>query len=118
MLSRSVVSDSAIPCTVACQAPLSMGFSRQETAVGCLSLLQGIFPTQGLNPSLLQLLHWQVDSFTTEPLGLPNLLTLIIETNAASPNVSLVSNLVTVFLTVENKIDNSDLQYSVLYWPP
>ena len=29
-LSRSVVSDSATPWTLACQAPLSMGFSRQE----------------------------------------------------------------------------------------
>jgi len=69
--------------TVACQAPLSMGFSRQEcwsglpfpspgdlpdsgikrasltspgklnTRVGCHALLQGIFPTQGLSPGLL-----------------------------------------------------------------
>ena len=29
------------------------------TGVGCHFLLQGIFPTQGLNPCLL---HWQVDS--------------------------------------------------------
>ena len=29
-VSRSVMSDSAIPWTVACQAPLSMGLSRQE----------------------------------------------------------------------------------------
>ena len=36
----------AIPWTVACQAPLSRGFSRQETGVGCHVLLQGIFPTQ------------------------------------------------------------------------
>ena len=50
----------------------------KNTAVGCLSLLQGIFPTQGLNPSLLHLLHWQW-SLTTEPLGLPNLLILTIE---------------------------------------
>ena len=27
--------------------------------------LQGIFPTQGSNPHLLHLLHWQVGSFTT-----------------------------------------------------
>ena len=27
------------PWTVACQAPLSMGFSRQETGVGCHFLL-------------------------------------------------------------------------------
>ena len=83
----------ATPWTVAYQAPLSMGFSRQEcwselpfpspgdlpnpgiehrsptlqadallseppgkpqkTRVSCHTLLQGIFPTQGLNPSLL-----------------------------------------------------------------
>ena len=30
-----------------------MGFSRQEYWSGCHSLLQGIFPTQGLNPGLL-----------------------------------------------------------------
>ena len=71
VLSRSVVSDSAIPCTVACQAPLSMGFSRQETAVGCLSLLQGIFPTQGLNPSLLCFLHWQAGSLPLVPPQIP-----------------------------------------------
>ena len=37
----------ATPWTVACQAPLSMGFPRQNTGVGCHFLLQGIFPTQG-----------------------------------------------------------------------
>ena len=43
--------------TVACQAPLSMGFSKQEYWSGCHVLLQGIFPAQGLNPHLLCLLH-------------------------------------------------------------
>ena len=28
------------------------------TGVGCHFVLQGIFPTQGLNPRLLYLLHW------------------------------------------------------------
>ena len=32
--------------TVACQAPLSMGFSRQNTGVGRRALLQGILPTR------------------------------------------------------------------------
>ena len=41
------------PWTVAHQAPLSMRFSRQEYQVGCHSLLQRLFPTQGLNLSLL-----------------------------------------------------------------
>ena len=34
-------------------------------------LLQGIFPTQGLNPSLLGLLHWQVSSLPLAPPGKP-----------------------------------------------
>ena len=33
-----------------------------NTGVGCHSVLQGIFPTQGSNPGLLQLLRWQADS--------------------------------------------------------
>ena len=40
--------------TVACQAPLSMGFSPGKTiGVGCHFFLQGIFPTQESNPHLL-----------------------------------------------------------------
>ena len=45
--------------TVVYQAPLSMGFSRQEYWSGLHFLLQGIFLTQGSN---LHLLHWQEDS--------------------------------------------------------
>ena len=47
------------PWTVAHQAPLSTGFSK-DTAVGCHFLLQGIFLTQGSNLGLLhcrQMLH-------------------------------------------------------------
>ena len=49
--------------TVACQVPLSTGFSRQEYWCGLLCPLHEIFPTQGLNPSFLYLLHWQVGSW-------------------------------------------------------
>ena len=41
----------ATPQTVACQVPLSTAFSRQEYWSGLPFLLQGIFPTQRLNPS-------------------------------------------------------------------
>ena len=44
------------PWTVAHQAPLSMGFSRQEYRSGlpcCHFLLQGIFPSQGSNLRLI-----------------------------------------------------------------
>ena len=43
----------ATPWMVTCQGPPSMGFFRQNTGVGCHSLLQGIFPTQRSNPGLL-----------------------------------------------------------------
>ena len=52
--------------TVGCQALLSMGFSRQDTGVGCHALLQGIFPTQGSNLHLC-LLHWQAGSLPLAP---------------------------------------------------
>ena len=51
------------PWTVGCQAPLSMGFSRQEYWRGLP--LQGIFPTQGLNLGLLLCRH----SLPSEPKG-------------------------------------------------
>jgi len=38
------------PWTIACQAPLSMGLSRQECWSRLHFLLQGIFLTQGSNP--------------------------------------------------------------------
>ena len=50
----------ATPWTTAYQAPLSMGFSRQEYWSGLPFPSPGIFPTQGLNSGLLhcrQTLH-------------------------------------------------------------
>ena len=51
--------------TVACQASLSMGFSRQEYWGGCCALLQGIFLTQGSNLCLLCLPALTDGFFTT-----------------------------------------------------
>ena len=62
----------ATPRTVTRQAPLSMGFSRQEYGVGCHSLLQGIFLTQRSNPHLLWLLHWQASIVHMMPKGRRN----------------------------------------------
>ena len=59
----------AAPQTLACQASLSMDFSRQEYWSGCHFLLQGIFLTQGLNLHFLRLLHWQADSLPLAPPG-------------------------------------------------
>ena len=46
---------------IALQAPLSMGFPRQEYWSGLPFSSQGIFPTQGSN---LHLLHWQANSLS------------------------------------------------------
>ena len=43
----------AAPCTVACQPPLSAGFSRQEYWSGLLFHSLGDLPTQESNPGLL-----------------------------------------------------------------
>ena len=52
--------------TIACQAPLSMGFSRHGLSFPSL----GIFPTQGLNMHLCPL-HWQEGSLPLAPSGKP-----------------------------------------------
>ena len=62
--SLSVVSDSSRP-----HGPYSSWNSPdQNTGVGTLSLLQGIFPTQGIKPRSPVL---QVDSLPAEPQGKP-----------------------------------------------
>ena len=64
--------------TLANQAPLSVGFSRQENWSGLPFPTPGIFLTQRLNPCLLSLLHWQADSL---PTALPDELLLINQAN-------------------------------------
>ena len=41
------------------------GILQARRRVGCVALLQGIFPSQGSNPCLLHLLHWQVGFLIT-----------------------------------------------------
>ena len=43
----------ATPCAIACQAPLSIGFSKQEYCSGLPLPSAGIFPTQGWNLGFL-----------------------------------------------------------------
>ena len=56
---------------IACRDPLAKGFSRQEYWNGLPCPLQGIFPNQGLNLSLLYPLHWQAGSLPLVPPGKP-----------------------------------------------
>ena len=55
------------PWTVALQAPLSMGFSRQESWSGFPFPTPGDLLTQRSSPCLLCPLHWQVDSLPLAP---------------------------------------------------
>ena len=68
MFSCSVMSDSLwhhglLPTRLLCP----WNFSRWEYWSGCHALLQRIFPTQGSNPHLLCVLHWQLHSLPLAP---------------------------------------------------
>ena len=56
------------PGTVARQVPLPMGFPGKNTGVGGHFLLQGLFPSQGLNQCLLR---WQAGSLPLSHQGSP-----------------------------------------------
>ena len=58
-VSRSVVSDSVTPRTAAHQAPLSMGFSRQEDWSGLPCPPAGGLPDLGIQHESRVLYHWR-----------------------------------------------------------
>ena len=66
----------AILRTVACQAPLSVEFSKQEYRSGLLFSPPGDLPDPGIEPSSPQLAG---RFFTAEPLGEPNLWTQLLK---------------------------------------
>ena len=59
------------PWTVAHQAPLSMGFSRQDYWSGLPFPALGDLPNSGIKLCLLCLLHWQEGSLPWMPPGKP-----------------------------------------------
>ena len=61
----SVVSDSATPWTLACQAPLLIEVSSQEYWSGLPFPSRGDLPDPGIKPEahFLRLLHWHVDFY-------------------------------------------------------
>ena len=77
-----------IPWTVACQAPLSMGFSRQEYWSGFPFPPPGDLPHPGIEPRSPTL---QVDSLPAEPQGKPK--------NTRVGSLSLLQG---IFLTQES----------------
>ena len=71
VLSHSVLSDSATPWTVACQAALSMGFSEQEDRSGLPFLPPEELPDPGIKPESPASSALAGEFFTTEPPGKP-----------------------------------------------
>ena len=61
------MSDFATPQTAAGQAPLSMGFSRQEHWTGLPFPLAGDLPNPGMEPEVPMSPVLQVDSLPAEP---------------------------------------------------
>ena len=72
MLSHSVESNSVGPHGLQSTRLLCpWGSPGRNIGVGCHSLLQEIFPTQGSNLYPLKLLHWPADSLPLSHLGSP-----------------------------------------------
>ena len=67
-----VVSDSAILWTIACQAPLSMGFSRQEYWSGLPCPPPGDLPAPGIESMPLKPFALAGGFFTTSTWETPN----------------------------------------------
>ena len=59
----------ATQCTVACQAPLSMGFSRQKYWSGLPFLSPGDLPNPGIEPVFLMSPALAAGSLPVAPLG-------------------------------------------------
>ena len=90
----------AAPWTVAYQAPLSMGFSRQEYWSGLPFPSPGIFPTQGSN---LGLWHCRQTLLPSEPPGKPAAIHVLV---SIIPQTPLPSRL-------PHSIEQSSLCYTV-----
>ena len=72
VLSYSVVSNSLQPHRLKpSRLFCPWNFPGKNNGMGCHFLLQETFPSQGSNPHLLCLLHWQPDSLSLSHLGSP-----------------------------------------------
>ena len=108
----SCVRLSVTPGTVACQAPLSMRFSKQEYWRGLPFPSPGDLPNPGIKPRSPAL---QVDSFAAEPPGKPK--------NTGVGSLSLLQR---IFPTQESnwgllhcrRLDSSDSLPTELSWKP
>ena len=92
------------PWTVTHQAPLSVGFSRQDIGLGCHFLLKKIFLTQGSNPCLLARGFFTIDlpgNFLGKPTPLYNLEKYL---HLKSSPISTVSSRMTSLIIIPLKL--------------
>ena len=91
--------------TVAHQGPLSMGSSRQEYWSGLPCPPQGIFPTQGWNPRLLQLLHCRRILYPWATGEAPLMILIIIKSMELCPNTLREKAILSMSFQRVNTID-------------
>ena len=93
MLSNSVIPDCLWPYALQPARLICPWDSPgKNTGVGCQDLLQGIFLTQGSNPCLVHLLHWQMSSLPLVPPEKPNVNTWILKSEGR--NISQIEKTV------------------------
>ena len=109
---HSVMSDSVTPWTIARQAPLFLGFSRQEYWSGLPFPSPGDVPDWGIEPESPA---WAGGFFTTEPPGKPKYFHTIctftccgIGDELMSSDQLIVSNGAEILIFLEDDIDGWD----------
>ena len=91
------MSNSSTPWTVACQAPLSIGFSRQEYWSGLPCLPPGDLPSPGIEPASLTSPALARGFFTTSATRKPSLRILLrayIHFPFSFPNTSMLDGII------------------------
>ena len=110
----------ATPWTVVHRAPLSMEFSRQEYCSGLPYPPTGDLPTQGSNPCLLHLWHWQVDSLQLNYLLMASQVVLVVKNPSANAGDVRDTGLILVFgrsLDWEDTLEEGTaIHSSILAW--
>ena len=95
-------------CAVACQAPPSMGFSKQEYWSGCHFLLQGTFPTWGSNPGLP---HCRQTSYCLSHQRSPDIVEFLLILNWRGDSIHWLSELWLFSSVCETDIFGNDQKY-------
>ena len=103
MLSHWVMSDTFVTPT---RLHSLWNFPGINAGVGCHFLLQGIFLTQGWNPSLLRLLRWQADYLPLNHLGS----TVKFSKNCSQADITVYPS---VFLVDSEVLEKTCLFFSV-----